>query len=101
MTTNKKILAIGGPFDFEWVDDYGWQFIAAIPSAPKMIFQEDPPNSIPALLDIPKVVYHTLSLGDPETQKVKKVYVVEGMTDKEAVDKLNRWLMRQFINMEE
>jgi hypothetical protein len=92
-----KLLAIGGPYDMEFVHDYGWEMIAAVPSKPEMVFQEtgDPV----AVYDLERVRYRKTKLGFANS--VKQIYVADNMSDSEAMNKLKTWLLEQFIQMED
>jgi len=99
-----KLLAIGGPKDFEWLPWDGKQQYVIVPiSGERELFFDKETieeNDIPDIVDISSTKYFVYTIGDHDAKKARRVYVNETITTPEkAKEMLADHLMAMFIGV--
>jgi hypothetical protein len=93
-----KIFAIGGPYNFQWVEDYGSAFNVAIPRNIEASFFK--PEIVPLDIDsYDTYIYYKHIIADFETKK-NKLYIGQNLPTDKGVYLLKEYLLQQFILME-
>lgn len=96
----RLLLAIGGSKNFEWLPDYGYDYIK-VPLAPDFSdfrFDSIAPTDY---TELPIAIYRKQTLTDPDSRRLKDVYVIEGMDHDHALHELREYLLAQFIQIED
>jgi hypothetical protein len=96
-----KLFAIGGPYSFQWVEDYGPVLKVAIPRRIEAVsFKEISELESLAINPYNAYLYHKQYLGDVDTRKSKVIYIGEDLSTDEGIHLLKEYLLKQFILME-
>jgi hypothetical protein len=94
-----KIFAIGGPYNFQWVEDYGPYFKTVIPRRFEAMSFNDVSESL-AINPYNVYTYHKETIGDFKTQATKNVYIGQDIYSDTGIQLLREYLLQQFILME-